>query len=216
MRIRSGIAAAATTVLALTAACTSGSDDDGDGDSKPSASPSASESTEESPTDAPTEATGDPTGDGEMTAPGTQLKYGETATLEIKGSGVIELTVLRIDRAKPADLRGESVDLAADTVHYIRSRVTIVSHAKDGMVSTGDVAPDFGGVTKTGFAGPLASSTLEQCQYPVEPRLPEPGDSFETCNPITVRKGEALVGAQYSRSDSPYNIWDGKPIVWRP
>lgn len=212
MRLRPGLAAAVTATVLILTAC--GSDSDGEGaDGDSSESPSASESHDESPTESAT--TTEPTDDGGMTPPGTELKYGETATLQIKGQGVVEVTVVRVDPAKPADLGGEPIDLAKESAFYIKSRITVVSHGAD-EITTSSVHGDLVGLTADGPAGPLPSATLEQCQYPVEPRLPEPGDSFQTCNPIIVPKGKSLQGVQYARTDSPYNLWDGEPLVWRP
>lgn len=213
MRIRPGLMAAVTTAVFVLASCGSDSDGTSGGDEESPESPSASESADESPTESAT--TTEPTDDGGMTAPGTELKYGETATLQIKGQGVVEITVVRVDPAKPADLSGESIDLAKESAFYIKSRITVVSHGAD-EITTSSVHGDLVGLTAAGPAGPLPSATLEQCQYPVEPRLPEPGDSFQTCNPIIVPKGKPLQGVQYARTDSPYNLWDGEPLVWRP
>lgn len=215
MRVSPGLAAALT-VIAL-AACGSGSEGEGEGvdDGEFSESPSASESDGESPAESATSATTEPADEGGMTSPGTELRYGESATLQIEGQGVVEVTVVRVDPAQPADLSDESIDLSNEEAYYITSRITVVSHAQD-EITTSSLNGDLVGLTADGPAGPLPSATLEQCQYPIEPRLPEPGDSFETCNPIIVPKGTALQGVQYARTDSPYNLWDGEPLVWRP
>lgn len=214
IRIRPGFAAALTATVLILTACGAGGE--GVDDAESSQRPSTSESADQSPAESATPAKAESTDEDGMTLPGTELKYGETATLRIKGQGVVEVTVVRVDRAKPADLGGERIDLAKEEGYYIKSRITVVSHAED-EITTSSVHGDLvGRLTGDERAAPLPSATLKQCQYPLEPRLPEPGDSFQTCNPIVVPKAKPLQGVEYVRTDSPYNMWDGKPLVWRP
>lgn len=216
MRIRLGLVAALAAVLVI-GGC--GSDDTGGADDGASESPSSTSSESSSPT-APesSDATDEPTDEQTMTAPGTVLKYGETARLSLADQGVIDVTVVKVEKGKPEHFGSDdSFNPSLDQAYYARSEVEVVSVEGIGVSSrvlftmmTATYGPG-----RQLHGGPIPTDGKHrQCDYPEEPREAAPGDSFTTCNPLAVPKSDKLNGIAFDPEGTPYARFGGKPVYW--
>lgn len=213
MRIRLGLAAALTVTATLTA-CDSGSGAADDPTDRSSPSASSTTPSSESSTESPT-----PSAEPTMTAPGTVLKYGETARLTLPGQGVIDLTVTRVEQGKPEHFRSDdSFDPSLDRAYYAHSEVEVVSVEGTGMSSNVllvAMAATYG-PGRQFHGGPIPTEGKHrQCDYPKEPIDAAPGDTFATCNALAIPKGEQLNGIAFDVDGTPYARFGGKPVYWR-
>lgn len=216
MRIRLGLAAALSTAVVL-GGC--GSDDTGGTDDGASESPSSTSAESSSPT-APesSDATDEPTDEPTMTAPGTVLKYGETARLSLPDQGVIDVTVTRVEKGKPGHFDSDdSFNASLDQAYYARSEVEVVSVKGIGVSSRvlfAMMSATYGPGRQL-HGGPIPTEGKHlQCDYPEEPVEAAPGDSFETCNPLAVPKSDRLNGIAFDPDGTPYARFGGKPVYW--
>lgn len=186
-------------------------------------SPAASESpapTAEATTSAPaSSAPANPAAAGEVTAPGTELKIGDTATVSYENydgvTGLITLTVTSIDKGTEADLAPLNLgDKAAGmTPYYVRATITSADDAAAGLKYL-SIDGDFDGLLKDGSkATPLTViGSWAACESDTGPGEFTKGTSFDICAPALASGNAEVVGAQYRPSDGEY--YD-KPIVWK-
>ncbi|CAM3181785.1 hypothetical protein SAXI111661_21740 [Saccharomonospora xinjiangensis] len=177
---------------------------------------SESNSTSASPTSSEAPATeAKPSGgaaSGETTAPGTELKVGETATVPFtygtEKSGTIAITVTAIEQGDSADLAAfgdrakglvpyfikfkvENVEGTDLSYSSVRLRATAADGRGTGVVISGDVE------------GKCESETASR-------DFTTAGASYESCALQASSEGIEVVGAEFSDSDDYLD----DPIVW--
>ena len=222
MSVKLAMPAALLAVLALSACQddepTTGSDD-----------PTTEATESESPTETPTESTEAtesasegtaPAGD--VTAPGTELKIGDTAVLPLtygtEGTATVEVTVTGITEGSSADLEAAKVKNAADfTPFYINLDLKILSTGDKGF---GGYTPgsDFDGLTGETKAGSLiVIGDFAPCDSEGFEYDSKAGDTAKGCVPALATKGSVVDGVPFSGGpdDAGYDQFDGKPVVWR-
>ena len=160
-------------VLALALVATGCGGDDGTDQAEPAAqsSPGAS-STVEVPDSV------------ELDEPGTELGFGETATVvhepTLNRGSVLDLTVTRVQRARLADLADFSLDerARASTPYYVEVSVENVGEGDLGRARVPLWAVDGDGrlVQASGF-----TAAFDPCPSGPLPEPFGPGDSVETC-----------------------------------
>ncbi|EHR63734.1 hypothetical protein [Saccharomonospora cyanea] len=179
------------------------------GTSSASASPTSSEAP------APESTEAKPSGSsasGDVTAPGTELKVGETATVPFTYgtdmSGTIAITVTAIEQGAPADLAAfgdrakglvpyfikyqvENVEGTDLSYSSVRLRATTADGRGTGVIISGDVE------------GKCESETADR-------DFTTAGASYETCALQASREGIEVVGAEFSDGDDYLD----DPVVW--
>lgn len=174
----------------------------------------------DTPTDAPTDApSGLPAG---ATPAGAQLKIGDTATVDYaegnKGDhGLLDLTLTSIEKGNPADLKsldlGDSV--AGQVPWYVHFTVTGGAGSQSLKFYTIGVA-DFDGILPDGSqATPIIAYGWKTCDVPDFEEGFGPGKKLDICIPYLAGQGTKVVGEWFAKSDTPYDQFDGKPIVWK-
>lgn len=210
--LRALTATAIVVPLLVLAGC---GDGPGDGSADPSSDVSPSGEPTESPSEtstgsSPTSAPADPS---ETSTPGSVLKFGETATVPIGDDGVIAVTPLSVKKAPPAEVRGQ---LAADeTGWYAWLQVEIVSESKSGDIQLSAPGVNIRVMAGGNPAFNLLYSEQKTCSYPFEPAKPAVGDTWKTCVPVKLAKGQAPDELLYTELGTRYDRVDGKPVVWR-
>ncbi len=201
-RSRSSRLPALAVVTALTLAGCGGSDDGGTDDAAetPSATPTPSATTEA------------PEGE-EVTAPGTQLAFGDTATVahEVKDKEVLlDLTVESAVQGALDDFAGFDLDDPyKKRGHYYYVRVTVEN---SGEKRTGGAPVPLWGVSgeDTLLRAVAFKSAFKKC--PTEP-LPDtfkPGDAFKTCLVYLSPDKGSLEGVSYRPTEEFVPIeWSG-------
>lgn len=199
--------------------------DDGGGEAEESPTASDTPSPTATATD-PTESTGSPTEtDGELTPPGTDLKLGEAATLPQPSSGVFEISVTKIERAKPgATARNTNFDPASQNLYYVHSKITYLSASPGELADTLSFSGSFllsytadeAGVTYETGGGQSLQTTgrFRPCETPYPDRLVEVGESWTSCSPMAIEKGIRVTGAAYLTSSGPYGATGDERVRW--
>ncbi|WP_230422771.1 hypothetical protein [Prauserella cavernicola] len=152
------------------------------------------------------------TASGDITAPGTELKIGETATVPFEygtdKSGTIAVTVTAIEQGEEADLaqfgeraKGlvpyfvkytvENVDGSDLAYSNLSLRAVTAEGRSTGVVITG------------GVEGKCESETADQ-------DFTTAGASYETCRLQAGQAGVEVAGAEFSEGDD----YSDDPIVW--
>lgn len=197
-------AAIAVPVIAL-AGCGDGDDAAGE--------PTSSASSSAEVTESPSESGSTPADPSETTAPGAVLKLGETATVPIDDDGVVAITPVSVDQAPAKEVRG---DLEANEVGwYAWLEVEIVSETKGGDIQLSAPGVNIRVMSLGDSALNLPYSRDKSCGYPFEPAKPGPGDTWKTCVPVKLAKGQAPEELMYTELGGPYDRVDGKPVVWQ-
>lgn len=188
------------------AGCSGG--DSAAGESSSSASPTPSETATPTPSDTPTP--GVPEGV-EITSPGTQLAFGDVATV-LHESGkkqvVLALTVDSARRGRIEDFKGFDLDNAYKrnaAYYYVRVQVR-----NAGEERAGDLPVPLLGVSARNVLLRPVEFTSSFTTCPTEP-LPtnfRPGAEFETCLVFLSPDKGRLAGVSYRPTD------DYLPIEW--
>lgn len=174
----------------------------------------------DTPTDQPSEAsTGLPAG---ATPAGAQLKIGDTATVDYaqgnKGDhGLLGLQLTSIEQGNPADLKslnlGDSV--SGQVPWYVHYTVTGGAGSQTLKFYTIGVA-DFAGLLPDGSqATPIIAYGWKPCDVPDFGSDFGPGKKLDICIPYLAGPGTKVVGEWFAPSDTPYDQFDGKPIIWK-
>ncbi|HEY9563889.1 MAG TPA: hypothetical protein VIR30_08990 [Nocardioides sp.] len=216
MKNRFGIATAATLALFSLSAC--GSDDSDSSGKETSKEPSPTQTTptqEATPTETATSAA--PVETAENTPAGTELKIGDTAvvtTTYAKNEITVKLTVTEIVEGKSADLADLKLKQDVNTLapFYVKVSGELVS----GDAGSYDPATDIDGLSGDRGASPLINfGTFTPCEDETFESDAKPGDVVESCTTQIVATGAKVDGAMYSDSDTDYDQFDGKPLIWR-
>lgn len=160
---------------------------------------------------------------GDFTAPGTELGFGESATVPFVSDdvqGALEVTVTDVTKGKAADLApldlGDRV--SGQTPYYVRISVKNASGSPFAFTSLGLANPilDDGEqaqkVSVIGDFAPCDSSDAGE-------DFTTAGASYETCELGLAGSGSEVVGLEYV--GSPYEGYEGAPdysddpIVWK-
>jgi hypothetical protein len=163
-----------------------------------------------SPTTATDPGTSDPSGPpgpaGVRTpAPGTDLAYGDTATVELDTHDDVpayaEWTVTGVEPGTPT----------GGPLTPYRIRVTLT--ALTDLYAT-SLLPDveFEGIDSTGHG--TVADVEAGCDNEVRPTDLEAGDSVELCVPVVTVEDRELVGVRYART-AAYNARTFEPVVWK-
>jgi hypothetical protein len=198
--------AALTTAAALVLGGCSDSGDSADGNaSADSSSPLPTPSTS---VDVPE--------DTSITAPGTKLGFGETATVayEVKNEGtVLALTVNSAEQGSLKDFAGFNLeDKYQRQANYYYVRVNVKNAGKDTF---GGVDVPLWGISGNNTLLPPVRFTSAFAQCPTEP-LPKkfaPGDKFTTCLVFLSPNKGKLAGVSYRPTEDYVPIeWHGKVV----
>ena len=161
------------------------------------------------PTDPGATETTDPTespDDGETTAPGTELSYGDTATIQLDTytdePAIAEWTVTGVEPGTDPS--------TTFTPYRIKVSLTAVTDLSRTFLLPGF---EFEGLDSTG--DDTIFNVEAGCESEVDTATLEPGDSVELCIPVmALEKGE-LTGVRYT-GGTTYDDRTGEPIVWKP
>jgi len=177
------------------------------------------------PTDTPTDEPSDTPTDlpAGVTPAGTQLKIGDTATVDYAlgtegDHGILKLTLDSIDKGTAADLKPLKLgDQAAGQVPwYVRYTVTGGEGSHSLKFYTIGAADFDGLLPDGGTASPLiVFGTWDKCEVDDFPEDFGPGKSIKVCLPFLAGQGTKVVGAWFAQSGTAYDQFDGKPIVWK-
>lgn len=168
-----------------------------------------------SPSESPSESAESPgpseSGD-DVTSPGTQLVYGDTATVEYETKGrsaLLDITVKSAEQGALGDFSGFDTEdplVRNAAFYYVRVRVE-----NAGTKKFGNAEVPLWGISGANTLLPPVKFTSSFNTCPTEP-LPanfKPGDKFSTCLVfLSPRKGE-LEGVSYRP------VVDVTPIEWR-
>lgn len=173
---------------------------------------------EPSQTPPPASSVPDPAG---MTAPGTTLKIGETATVKLtessKRAGAVALTVTAVNKGTEAELKeiDKKGSFSGYTPYYIQIKVAAVDETSTYLHNLSISSSDFRGLLDNGQQAAAALLVIgwDKCKKPSGPRDFTPGTSFEVCIPAFSKGENPVVGVQYKNvHDKRYK---DKPIVWK-
>lgn len=193
-----------------------GESSDAAGDS--TAEDSTAAASQESPSSAAAGAAG---AAGELTAPGTTLKLGEAATLPIGRSKTDEAVVtVTVDSIKPvaaSDVKelGLGDDAKEYDLFYVEQTLELVSQKEDQKN-----LETLGGQFFTAMAGDTEATDIilmfgfDKCKVG---KLAEGkvGEKITGCRIYGAPKGEKVTSVTYQPNNTPYDDFDGKPVVWK-
>jgi len=184
---------------------------------EPSDSPLPSESPSESADDSASDS-----GSGDYTDPGAQLGIGDAASFHFKSfstsQGDIKMTLNAIDKGSPADLKALKLgDRAAGLVPYYLRFTVVGGDGSKTLAHSGFSGADIDGLLPDGSQAQMLSviGNWDKCGNETFPGDYGPGKSVKFCFPVLAGKGTEVVGVQYAGSKTPYDQFDGKPIVWK-
>ncbi len=169
--------------------------------------------------DSAAETEGEDSPPGEATAPGTELKFGDPATVEFTYAdepGLINVTVTSIEKGEEADL--EPLDLGDQasglTPYYINIEIEGADASSEALTYA-SVDGAFDGLLADGSGAQSLSiiGDFEPCDSTDLGEFGE-GTTVTTCVPYLASGDAAVESATYRAYDSPYDSLDGEPIVW--
>lgn len=194
-------------------------------------SPSSSEETTEEPTQETTEEpTEEPTktegsaaaGAEGTTAPGTELTFGEQATVEwsyAEETALLKITVASIEKGDPADLdvldMGDQV--AGLTPYYSNVEIEGADDSASKMAYA-SIDGDFDGLLGDGSEGQSLSiiGDFPPCDSSDFGESFGPGETVTTCVPYLASGESVIESARFSPFEGPYELLDGDPLIWTP
>jgi hypothetical protein len=150
----------------------------------------------------------------ELTDAGTQLVFGETATVAYEAgdvAGVLDLTVDSAEQGSIKDLQGFDLDdpyKKRGNYYYVR---VSVENAGDGNV--GDIPVPLWGVSgeNTLLRAVTFTTSFKKCPTENLPKKFKPGDSFKTCLVYLSPDHGSLEGVSYRPTEAYDPIeWEGK------
>lgn len=231
MRRRHQFAALAVSTLLATSLTACGGDDEAD-DSEPTETSSATDDASDEPTDDESDDEGgwgsddesddaetddaEPAGsfDGEITAPGTELAFGETAYVPFSyagDDGVIAVTITELREGDPADLAG--VEGAEGKTPW---HISYTIEGVEGADRIGGAQPTMDAITADGtvggdfisFSGGIGGCEVESADSDWD------GSSYDSCNTVVLETGDPAVTAAFASGDD-YSIFIGEPLLWQ-
>lgn len=179
-------------------------------------SPSASESATDTSSEESSSAAAAPAA-GDTTPPGTQLSFGQTATVPVeyaKGSGTVAFTVTGIRRGTTAQLTKAGVkDAKGITPYYVDVEMKLVSgEGLGGYRPTSDLNGFIGDSPGGTF---IAMSEYAPCVEKGLDLKATAGATAKTCI-VALAPGDAVVdSAQFYGGPDSYDQFKGKPVVWK-
>lgn len=160
--------------------------------------------------------------DPDHTPPGSELAIGQTALVPITHllEGEVELTVTGIRRGVNSEMTSVvGPDLAPrarrGTFWYVDVRITQVSGRLGGYYLDPDVAAVVAGGRQISQWNMASGAPYAPC---ASRGLPLPGraqDSVEDCLVFQTQAGAEVVGLEFGQFESPYDVRNGDPVVWR-
>ncbi|MGO1544951.1 MAG: hypothetical protein ACTHXA_11515 [Gulosibacter sp.] len=157
---------------------------------------------------------------GDVTAPGTELAFGESAIVPVEYAGeegLVQITPIAIVAGDPADL--DVLDLGPQgegiTPYYIEVEVSGVDETS-ANISSYSANGDLDSLLESGDDGDLVSiiGSWDPCPTENAPSDFGPGVSFTTCVPGFSNSDMAITGIQFSPFTGEYNELEGAPVVW--
>ena len=197
-RARTAVALGAIAALALSA-CSDPADEAADEPST-SVSPSATESTEEVPEGV------------ELTEPGSQLAFGDVATVAYRARQQATVLDLQVNSAQQGQLKDfvgfDMSDPLQRNASYFYVRVAVKNTGEERL---GGVEVPLWGISGTNTLLPPVkfTSAFKKCPTDALPESFGPGDSFRTCLVFLSPNKGSLEGVSYR----PLASFD--PIEWR-
>lgn len=214
--LTAGLAAVALT------ACGPNDNDEPEG-SDPSETPSATheptddpsvESSEE--TSEETETDGEQDGaDGELTAPGSQVAIGDSATVKTEDGAIVKVTVTEIEEGTSSQLADLKINADANTLtpFFVKISAEVVSGNADNFDPAVEVTGLIG--ENQGADQLLSYADFEPCQNDGFDTGSQPGDTVDSCTIQIADKGSKVDGVMYAVSNTEYDRYDGQPVFWR-
>lgn len=166
-------------------------------------------------------------GSGEAAAPGSEFAFGEYATVELLNIDdqpqLVEMTVTGVRTGSVADFEAAGLDqefldqLEGYTPLYVDVEVRQVA-PMTAALEYESVYIDFGGLDQADRALQDISifGSFEPCDTAsIDPEF-DSGTPHTTCFIVGTAGGDELAGVSYGPYDTPYDDYDGEPLVWRP
>ena len=158
------------------------------------------------PTDGHTEADG-PTEDSETSAPGTELAYGEPATVELDAisdsPALAEYTVTSVGP-------GSDTDSGVITSYRVQVTLTAVTDLSGAFLIP---SLDFDALDSAGEA--TIFNVEDGCEDEVDTSTMTAGTSVDLCVSVAAFNSGDLTAVRYTGGDA-YDEDDGEPILWKP
>jgi hypothetical protein len=180
----------------------------GDGGDADETEPTPQESPSESATSAADEGEDAPT----LTSPGSQLAFGDTATVDYSAGGAtatLDLTVRSAEKGSLDDFSGfdtQDALVRSANFYYVRVRVENVGQKRFGNAEV----PLWGISGQDTLLPPVKFTTaFDTCPTENLPRRFRPGDTFATCLVFLSPKRGSLEGVSYRPTV------EFTPIEWR-
>lgn len=156
--------------------------------------------------------TGDPTSDG-LTAPGSSLPLGDTATVpKNDGGGVVDITVTDIEEGDSSHLRTTGLkDAAHRTPYYIRLTLKVVSGNLQGFALHDYI---------TAWAGDAPASPMlyagdfPRCETHYWAPNPREGATMDACLPFLADEGDPPVDNVRFANDADYQLREDGFVTW--
>ena len=144
--------------------------------------------------------------DGETTAPGTELSYGDTATVSLDSYGEEAIAEWTVSSVEPgADDRSGVV-----TQYRINIQLTAVTDLTSSFILP---SFDFEGLDAKGEK--TLFNVEKGCDDEVETSGLTAGKSVDICVSVASFEEGELTGVRYTAGDA-YDDDKGQPIVWKP
>lgn len=149
-----------------------------------------------------------------LTAPGTQLKVGDKATVpQGDEGGTVQVTVSKITEGSFADLAHleDADEYAGYTPYYVEYTIT---GTDSSSVLEYSLLDDVHPITSDGNrAGSLVVlGTFDKCDPNSFPKGFGPGDTVTDCDIAMLSEGQELGGAMFQQFEGDYT--DANRIVW--
>lgn len=158
---------------------------------------------------------------GQLTAPGTTLQLGEAATLPIgrvkTDEAVVKVTVDSIKPVAAADVKelGLGDDAKEYDLFYVEQTLELVSQ-KENQKNLETLGGQFftAMAGDTGATDIILMSGFDKCKVA---KLAEGkvGEKVTGCRIYGAPKGEKVTSMTYQPNNTPYDDFDGKPVVWK-
>jgi hypothetical protein len=187
-------------------------------EAEPEPEPST-EPTEEAEPEVNTETSGD------VAAPGSEFKIGETAILPYttainRKDQNIEVTVIGIRKGSQDDfasLNAKSQKQLADVVpYYVELTIKKGSPDVDELAYNSVSSSQIGALDQDGdrVSPLLIFGTFEPCDSPSFGKEIDQGETATLCVPFAGSSAMEVTSVTWHDYDSPYSTSDGKPVVW--
>lgn len=212
-----------THLAALTGACvvvglSACGDDEKEAEPAATTAPTVATTTPAATATEAAEATG---GDGEMTKPGTQLSFGDTAHVDYqplsaaddKTTFPIDVTVLELEKGSLDDFKNIDLDekQKSSTPYYVKVKI---SNPGDDIKLDGDPELGVEGIDDRGQEqGDITFfGDFERCDDVEAPNPFKQGEEYETCLTYLVPGGGSIEEVHWTGGKDEYLF---KPVVWK-